>query len=132
MESLCDGLAIAGPVAFVVLIHVADVQNLVVTYHHETATFADGTEVLHVGQRRHRRLIDAADRSFAVHELTSRAEMALHLCGIVHANGAIDVGQVQVSPIDSDEIASLTQHGLRHRASLQVADAIDCDAFGTR
>ena len=128
-ERLCDGLAVSGPVAFVVLVHVADVLYLIVANHHETTTFTDFTEVLHVGQRGHRCGIDAAHGTFVVHELAVRTEVALHLCGIVHAHGSIHVGQVQVAPVDGDEVAGLAQHGLCHRARFQVVDAAGADAF---
>ena len=58
--------------------------------------------------------------------------MVFHLCGVVHAYGAIHVGQVQIAPVDGDEVAGLAQHGLCHRPCLQVADAACGDAFRAR
>ena len=120
LEGLEDGLAVAGPIALVVAAHVLDVAHLVITEEHETPCLGGPAQVVDIDQRRRQRLL-AFYRSVAhgVHP-TLLGENAFHPLGVGQRHLAAESRQVEIAPVDGDEVALPFEHWLLHRATLEI------------
>ena len=123
-ERLLDGLAVAGPVAFVVDVHVSHVIDFVVAEHHVAAGLADCTEVVYEGELRHLAFLGAVEGCGALGQFAGRQEGGGGEVLVGNRDGAVHVGQVEVAPVDGDEVAGLAQHLLVLAAALDVLASI--------
>ena len=119
-ESLLDGLAVASPIAFVIDIHIAHIINLVVAKHHVAAGLGDRSEVVHVGQLRHLAFFGAGvwNSAFGQSACSDKGRGRELLIG--DSNRAIHIGQVEVAPVDGNQIPSLAQNLLVFASALDV------------
>ena len=129
-EGLLDGLAVTCPVAFVVDVHVAHVVDFVVAEHHVAAGLADLAKVVHEGELRHLALVGAGVGSGALGELACGGKGGGGELLVGHGDGAVHVGQVEVAPVDGDEVAGLAQHLLFLAAALDVSALAVADDGG--
>ena len=125
-KSLLNGLAVASPIAFVVGTHVAHVVDFIIAKHHVAAGLTDGAEVVHERELRHFSFFGTGERSCACRQLARTCKGRSCEILVCDSHRAIYVGQIEVAPVDGNQVSSLAQNLLISAATLDVLASTTC------